>query len=65
MQLKLDVLNNIPANYPAVWYRVTDRNSGRFIADFTTEAEAVAHSYASRTGKRYDDSVAMMRLSGR
>ena len=65
MQLTLDQPGMIPATYPATFYRVSDWRTGRFIADYSTQAEAVKASYASTTGKRFDDSVATMHRTGR
>ena len=36
-----------------------------YIADFDQEGEAVAFSYCTNTGKRFDDRVSTMRLTGR
>ena len=55
----------IPATYPKTFFRVTDWNSGVYIADFDQEGEAVAFSYCTNTGKRFDDRVSTMRLTGR
>ena len=65
MQLKLDNLGMIPATYPAVWFRVENWMTGRFIADFDNEAEAVKFSYASNHGGKYDHKVSRVSLSGR
>jgi hypothetical protein len=65
MQLHLDArTGTIPASYPKTWFRVSDWITGRFIADFTTKAEAYECSFSSNTGKRYNDKVSTMRLSG-
>jgi hypothetical protein len=67
MQLKLDTMGRIAADYPATFYRVENWTTGRRVADFATksEAEAFAISDARATGCRYDHSVATMRVQGR
>lgn len=64
MQLKLNDLGMIPANYPKVFFRVSTWNTGSFVADFTTEAEAIVASYASKNGTKYDHKVSTMKLVG-
>lgn len=64
MQLNLDSLGMIPANYPKTFYRVTTWATGSFVADFTTEGEAVNASYASNHGGRFDHKVSTMHLTG-
>lgn len=64
MKLHLDELGMIPATYPSTFYRVEDWMTGRRIADYTTEAEAVKASYASNHGGRYDHKVSTMHMAG-
>jgi len=63
MQLHLDNHSHIPANYPAVWFRVESWSTGRYVADFTShpEAAAFAISHAKEFGCRYDHKVSTMR----
>jgi len=65
MKLSLNAIGNIPADYPAIWFRVSTWANESFVADFTTEAEAVAASYSSNHGGRFDHKVATMKLTGR
>jgi len=64
MKLQLNAIGNIPADYPAIWFRVSTYATESFVADYSTEAEAVKASYASTHGGRLDHKVATMRLSG-
>lgn len=64
MKLKLDELGMIPASYPKTFYRVSTWNTCAFVADFTTEAEAVRASYARNHGGRFDHKVSTMHLAG-
>lgn len=64
MQLHLDELGRIPANYPKTFYRVEDWFTGSRVADFTTQAEAEKASYASNHGGRYDHKVSTVHLTG-
>ncbi|MEC9244632.1 MAG: hypothetical protein VYB05_07670 [Pseudomonadota bacterium] len=64
MQLQLDELGLIPASYPKTFYRVEDWRTGRRVADYSTEAEAVKASYASAHGGRFDHKVSTMHMAG-
>ena len=64
MKLQQDELGMIPANYPKVWFLVSTWNTGSFVADYSTEGEAIAASYASKNGTKYDHKVSTMRLTG-
>lgn len=64
MKLQLNELNMIPANYPKKFFRVSTWNTGAFVADFTIEAEAIAASYASLNGTKYDHKVSTMQMVG-
>ena len=64
MQLKLNELGMIPATYPKTFFRVSTWNTGSFVADFSTEAEAIAASCASKNGTKYDHKVSKMHLVG-
>lgn len=64
MQLKLDALGMIPADYPRTFYRVEHYATGRYLADFTTETEAYKFAYASTHGGRYDHKVSTMHMTG-
>lgn len=61
--LTLDNLGMIPANYPSTFYRLTNWMNGTFVADYATETEAVAASYASKHGGRYDHKVSTMHIA--
>jgi hypothetical protein len=66
MQLNLTNNGFIPvASYPAVFYRVSDWNTCRRVADFDNlaEAKAFAISDARETGRRYDHRVETMRMT--
>ncbi len=67
MQLNLDVMGRITADYPAKFFRVENWNTGRRIADFDdkAEADAFAISDARQSGCQYDHKVATMKLTGR
>lgn len=65
MQLNLDAIGNIPTDYPAVWFRVSTWARDVFVADYSTEAEAIKASYASNHGGNLDHKVSTMRLTGR
>lgn len=64
MKLHLDELGMIPADYPKTFYRVETWETGSFVADYSTEAEAVKASYASTHGGRFDHKVSPMHLAG-
>lgn len=64
MKLELNENGTIPATYPKTWFRVSTWNTGSFVADYSTEAEAVAASYASKNGTKYDHKVSTMVLTG-
>jgi hypothetical protein len=66
MQLNLDHMGRIAADYPATFYRVETWTTGRRVADFTTEAEAAAFAIADAraTGCRYDHKVATVKVRG-
>jgi len=65
MKLSLNAIGNIPADYPAIWFRVSTWATDSYVADYSTEAEAIKASYASTHGGRLDHKVATMHLSGR
>lgn len=67
MQLNLDRMGRITAEFPATFYRVENWNTGRRVADFTTKAEAEEFAIvnARETGCKYDHKVSTVKLSGK
>lgn len=65
MKLQQNEFGTLPAIYPKTFYRLTNWMNGAFVADYDNEAEAVAASYASKNGTRYDHKVSTMHLTGR
>lgn len=65
MQLNLDQLGRITAEYPAVFFRVSTWTTERRVADFSNEDEAkrFAITHAKETGCRYDHKVSTMKIS--
>lgn len=64
MKLTRDAIGMIPADYPKSFFRLSNWMSGAFVEDYSTEAEAVAASYASVNGTRYDHKVSKMQMVG-
>ena len=58
-QLPMTTIGTIPSNRAKTFYRVESWNTGSFIADFATKAEAQAFaiSDARANGCRYDHKV--------
>lgn len=67
MQLHLDAMGRITADYPAVFFRVSKWSNDCRVADFTNEDEAkmFAISNARETGCRYDHKVSTMKMTRR
>lgn len=65
MKLQLDNLGRITKEYPSTFYRLTNWMNGTYVADYSTEAEAISASYASKNGTRYDHKVSTMHIQGR
>ncbi len=63
MKLQQDALGRVTKDYPAVWFRVSTWATERFVADFTTQAEAEKFAVEDAKGLRYDHKVSKMRLS--
>lgn len=65
MRLHLDANQNIPPSYPRVFFRVETWATGRYVADFTTEREALAFaiSDAKQAGCRYDHKVSRVHMT--
>ena len=63
MKLNLDSLGRITKEYPTTFFRLTNWMTGTFVADYSTESEAVAASYASKNGTMYDHKVSKMSLT--
>lgn len=67
MQLHLDKIGFISADYPKTFYRVECWNMGSRIADFTTSGEAASFAirHAKENGYRYDHKVSKINMTGR
>ena len=65
MQINLTETGHLSANHPATFYRVSNWNTGRRVADFDNQAEANAFaiSDAREAGCRYDHRVEVMRIT--
>lgn len=65
-QLPMTTLGTIPSDRAKTFYRVESWNTGSFIADFATKAEAQAFaiSDARANGCRYDHKVSTCILKG-
>lgn len=65
-QLPMTSLGTIPSDRAKTFYRVESWNTGSFIADFATKAEAQAFaiSHARANGCRYDHKVSTCILKG-
>lgn len=67
MQLQLDAMGRITADFPAVFFRVSTWAVERRVADFTNEDEAkmFAITDAREKGCRYDHKVSTMKIARR
>jgi len=65
MRLHLDANRNIPSTHPKSFFRVETWNTRSYVADFTTEAEALAFAiqHAKDTGCRYDHRVSRVYMA--
>ena len=63
MRLNLNANGNIPATYPAVWYRVSTWARDCFVADFDNRAEAEQFAIEDSGKGNFDHKVATMKLT--
>ena len=63
MKLNLDNLGRITPEYPKTFYRLTNWMTGTYVADYSTESEAIQASYASKNGTMYDHKVSEMHIN--